>query len=425
MSYEERKIKRLERKKKQQRIRRILVISLFIYLILRSLPGTLAKNSKTILPKKHNLIDSIDVQGFLILNEVVFPTVEPIDTKKELEGKRIPAGFQVAKIDSLSDTSSMEDELKRIEKDIDILSKSENKLAEKDKEKIEEDQEQLIDKLKDEIHAGNYSDIDKIKEQIENKDAKVSKFTPTNTLIKQSLESLEARREELLNNINNNNIIYKSEMAGILSYKIDNYEKVYIPKELENYTYENLRLPENLDNESEKDFNGFKIIDNFEWYVALKIDNLDNMKEYSEGDSILLKFEDSSEEVPGRVIKINKSKENMSIIVRVTTSLGKYYDERFPQVSIIMEKQNVYKLPTRALVSRDDQVGVYIKEFNGIVRFRPLSIVEKDKEYTYVSIGDDKGLIEVEGSTEPVKTITSYDEILMNSFNIKEGQVLD
>src|SRR5699024_7960976 len=148
----------------------------------RSLPGTLAKNSRTILPKKHNLIDSIDVQGFLILNEVVFPTVEPIDTKKELEGKRIPAGFQVAKIDALSDTSSMEDELKRIEKDIDILSKSENKLAEKDKEKIEEDQEQLIDKLKDEIHAGNYSDIDKIKEQIENKDAKVRSEEHTSEL---------------------------------------------------------------------------------------------------------------------------------------------------------------------------------------------------------------------------------------------------
>lgn len=426
MSYEERKKKRLKKK----RIRKIIMISFFIYLILRSLPNVLAKKSRTILPEKYNLVEGVDTQGILIMEESVYNTVEDIDFQDSLEGERVPVGFEIANIDGLSNTSSLEEELTNVEKDINVLNKfkNENNFVEKDIEKIQDSQEELIKQLKEEIHSGDYSDIEDITDKLSKKDNKISELNNAGTLIDQSLENLEERKNKLLNDINENNIVYISETAGLLSYKIDGYEKTYIPKEFENYNYDNLKIPSDLKKKEAEDnieFNGFKIIDNFKWYVALKIDDPEDVKKYSENDYISLKFKDFDEEISGTIFKINKNRGKMVIIVEITEELDKYYDVRFPMVSIIIEKRDVYKLPIKALVNKGDQIGVYIKEFNGVVKFKPLLIIKKDKEYAYVDIGDDNGLIELEGTKDPVKTITSYDEIFINSFNIKEGQILD
>lgn len=421
MSYEERKLKRLKKKKN----RRILVISIFAYLILRSVPGVLAKNSRTILVERYNLIDSVDTQGILIMEELALKTLEPINPKKNLEGKRIPVGFEIAKIDSLEDNSSLEEELKRIEKDIEILEKfkNDNELVESKTDRIEDEENEIIKQIDEQITSGDYSNIDKIKDIISKRNEEVSQNSTTDTLILKSLESLEERKMKILEDIDSNNIFYRSEISGILSYKIDGYEKTYIPKEFDNYTYNNLRIPEEINNK--QDINGFKIINNLEWYIALKIDDPKSIKEYTENDYILLKLGDTDEEIRGKIVKINNSKDKMSIVVRLNTGLDKYYEDRFPQVSIIRNKKDVYKLPTKALVNKDGQIGVYIKEFTGIVKFKPLSIIKEEKDYTYVDVGDEEAFINIVGHTDPIKTITSYDEVFVNSFNLKEGQILD
>src|SRR5699024_1087896 len=161
----------------------------------------------------------------------------------------------------------------------------ENNFVEKDIEKIQDSQEELIKQLKEEIHSGDYSDIEDITDKLSKKDNKISELNNAGTLIDQSLENLEERKNKLLNDINENNIVYISETAGLLSYKIDGYEKTYIPKEFENYNYDNLKIPSDLKKKEADDnieFNGFKIIDNFKWYVALKIDDPEDVKKYSE-----------------------------------------------------------------------------------------------------------------------------------------------
>lgn len=428
MAYEERKKRRLRKRK----IKRILVLCVFGYLILKSISGVMAKNARTILTEEHKLVDSKEAQGVLIMEESVFEVTDGDSTKDgHLEGQRVPVGYKISEASFLSDVSTLKEELKHIDETIEVLSKSnkENQILEKDKKEISKDQEKLIQDLKDKIHVGDYSDIDKIKDSIGKGNNKISDYLSNNTLINQSLESLNSRRDILLEQINGNNLIYTSPMAGMLSYKIDGYEKLFIPKDFENYTYDNLNIPRNTKQRDKKDdFNGFKIINNFEWYIALKIEDSKDMKSYEVGNSIILNLlsnkEHIEENIRGTVVAINDSNEKKVIVVKFTTNLEDYYEERFPEVSIIMSTQNVYKLPKKTLIDKEGQIGVYIKELNGIVKFKPLSIIEEHKDYVYVDKGDE-GYIEIEGYKDPIKTITPYDEIFANPLNIKEGQILD
>lgn len=420
MSYEERKKRRLRKK----RIRKIIITVFFLYLLLRSLPNVLAKKSRTVLPEKYNLVNKIDSQGVLIMEESVYDTVEAIDIDEDLEGKRVAVGFEIGSIKGRSDSLNLEEDLNKIEEDIKTLEKlKENSIKNGSIGEIQDNQEKLIKELKERLHSKTDSEIEDIVDRLSEKDSKISEFSDGENLIDYHLGKLEDKKEDLLDNIKQNKTSYTAERSGILSQKLDGYENTYLAKGFDNYTYENLKIPK--DKEKDIDFNGFKIIDNFNWYLALKIEDLDQIEEYKEKDSIDLKFQGFKEKTKGIIIKINKNKNKGVVIVRITEDIDKHYYNRFPKVSIIIEENTVYRLPVKALVSKGDETGVYIKEFNGVVKFKPLSIVKKDKEYVYVDIGDDKGYVKLNKNKDPIQTITAYDEIFINPSNIKEGQILD
>ncbi len=218
--------------------------------------------------------------------------------------------------------------------------------------------------------------------------------------------------------------MYTTSTAGILSFKVDGYENLYIPKDFENYTYENLDIPKELKREEENDFTGFKIIDNFQWYMGLKIDDIKNLKEYEVGDFLHIRIKDDDRELTGRIVAINKSGNKMVVILRFNAYLEDYFDLRFLSVDIILSEKKGFKIPTKSILDKEGQKGVYIKEFNGIVKFRPISIIDSNKDYTFVNIGKN-GYIDIKGYEKPVQTINLYDEIFLNPSIIEEGQILD
>ncbi|MEW8972747.1 MAG: HlyD family efflux transporter periplasmic adaptor subunit [Tissierellaceae bacterium] len=383
MTYDKRKRKRTVRKS----LRKILILIIFIYFISRSIPIALAKNAKTILPEKDILVKSYEAQGILIKEEEVYTTVGGIDSNaQEMEGERVPAGFKVANVSISNDISGLKEELKEIERAIDTLNKSDREIG-------------LFEKVKN-----SSSDND--------------------TLLGQSLEALNSRKEAIIQEISSNKVLYTTSTAGLLSFNIDGYENLYIPKEFENYTYENLDIPKEVKKKEEGEPKGFKLINNFQWFLAIKIDNPKEIKEYEVGNLINVEMKDGDKEITGRIIEINRSNNKMVIIVKFTTHLEEYYNLRFPKVKIIMSKNRGFKIPTKTLVENEGQKGVYIKEFSGIVKFRPVSIIESMEDYTFVNMGDG-GYIELKKDEKPVRTISLYDEIFLNPSNIKEGQILD
>lgn len=428
MAYE-----RIKKQKKRRKLfRGIIISSIFIFILFRSVPSILANNSKTVLPEKGTLIDTISAQGFLIKNETVVKSknvgqLERITT----EGDRLPAGQEIAIVKSNDENSHLIQELELVESSIDALKKTQNeaKIILDEKTKIEDLIVSLVDEIQNNISTGNFQEIYLLKEQLALYHEKSEGMPFTNTLVGQSLEKLEGKKEEILSILENNNIKYYSPHGGIVSFQIDGYEEIFLPKDFDNYTYDKLVLKSKTNEKNKDNVNVTlnmpicKIIDNFEWYMAMKVENMKEVEDFEVGNSITVILGKDKHEIRGRIIAINETDEKGVIVAKFNTMLHEFYDLRVSHIQIIKSKKEGYKIPTKAIVENDSVKGVYIKDKSGIVKFRPVNIIGEDSNYTYVDIGDNKGNIKIKD--ELVKTITLFDEIFVNTNNIKEGQILN
>jgi len=425
MAYE----KKQKGKKGRRLFRGIIIFLICILSIFRSVPSILANNAKTILPEKGTLIDTISSQGYFIKKETVIKSKNAGQLEKlSIEGERLAAGKEIAIIKSSNDNSHLIQELELVENYIEALKKTQNetKFILEEKTKIEDLKIDLISEIQSSVSQENFQEIYLLKEQLALYQEKTEDMAFSNTLAGQSLEKLENKRDEIISILENNNIKYYSPHGGIVSYNIDGYEEIFLPKDFENYTYDNLALKKASQKQEKTkvllDTPICKVIDNFEWYLAMKIEDINEIEGFEIGSTINVILGIDKHEIKGRITAINETKDKAVIVARFNTMLHEFYDLRISDVKIIKSKKEGYKIPTKAIVEKDTVKGVYIKDKSGIVKFRPVNIIGEDSNYTYVDIGDN-GYIKIQD--DPVRTITLFDEVFVNTKNIKEGQILN
>ena len=431
MSYNKRKRKRLIKSSF-----RIAIISfIFIYLIFRSVPIFLANTAKTILPVEELVVNKISSEGVIIKNEIVYKAegTGELDSKIK-EGERVPAGIEIANINLLEDTSQLKLELIEIENSILYLSKADtdSEVIQAENTEILNKQNKLIETLQIAINLGNYGQVIASKAELELYNTNPRDIVIANKYADQSLESLQQERDELLEKINSNNIRYYTTNSGIVSYNIDGFESLYLPQDFENYTYDKIHIEninkDTIDENNVKEGSAvFKMIDNFQWYIAIKIEDIKDIVDYEINQNIWVQLENDEKEISGRIIAINLTDNKAVIVIRFNDYLHEFYNLRFLNVHIIQSKTNALKIPSKVVIEKDGQKGVYIKEINGIVKFRPIIVLseDEDNEFTYIQRGDDKGYIQLPGLENTSKTVLLYDEIFISTNNIKEGQILN
>lgn len=421
MSYEKRGKRRSLRKK----LRISLISFILIYLIFRSTPIIFANNLKTTTAQIDEFIEEFQVDGVLIRNEEVFKfDGQGLVERKIEEGERVAVGIDIANLNFLRDMSGLKHQLEEIENAIEILSDKDrpDKVFEKDKEKILENKKELINDIQNSINNEDFNKIALSNNDLNFYDKKDSEIFKKNNLLEESIKSLEDKKEVLKKEIKENNISYKTQSSGILSYEIDGYEGIYLPKEFENYTYENLDFPG--EPKSKEEANGFKIIDNFTWYLALKVEDSKEINQYKEKDFMNISFMDSEKNIRGKIIQINKTGQNAVVILEFREYFQDYYMNRFSKINVLTSSKRGYKIPKETIIEEDGQKGVFIKDFNGIVKFRPIIIIGEEKEYVFVDMGK-FGFIEIPSQEEAVRTIGLYDEMFLKPNKIQEGQIIN
>lgn len=429
MKQEERK----RRRKRKKRLRLIFVGLIFIYLFFRSVPSLFAIGPKTKLPEKHIIEDKIETEAIIIKQENVYHADG--EGKIELfgtEGERIPVGEKIAELTLLTDTSTLNQQLEEVENKIDILIKTdmENKSVDNDEKKIEENIDDIIEDIQRSISKEDYENAEILKDKLSMYNEKQRDVSGDKTLINKSLDNLKDQRENIKKQISNNVFNYFSKEAGIVSFKIDGYEEEYSFNNKDDYEYSDFK-------EFSKDENAvvsgsveagqpvFKIINNFQWYMIIKIEEIEDIASYEEGDPILLVGEQIEDELEGYIEKINKDKGKGLILCKFNVDFQHYYDKRHMNVDIIKYKYNGFRIPSESIIEIDDVEGVYIRDISGIIRFRPIEILDEDDEFTYISIGDKNNNINIEGHDDPVRTVRQFDEILLKTKNIEEGIIID
>lgn len=434
MTLKEREEKREKQKKKGNMRRFFLVSFIFIYLFFRSVPSLFGATSKTVFPESTIIEDKIETEGIIIKKENMYYA----DGNGTLElyvdeGEKIPSGIKIAQLTMLGETSTLKQELDELNKKIDILTETEkdNEMIKIDESKVQEGLDETIKAIQNSIVDKNYEQVEILKEKLFLYYGKQKEISGEDTLINYSVESLEKSREKVLQQIENNAIDYYSQQAGILSYNIDGFEDIYSFDNKENYRYSDFKEVSNKQNlkKKPKDIEYgepiFKIIDNLEWYMVIKIDNMKDISDYEVGKWITITSGKSNEEIKGIIKNINKDGNKGTILCKFNTDFFDYYDKRFINVNIIKYKYEGYKIPSKCIVKKDGIKGVYTKDISGIIKFKPVEILAEDDKFVYISNGDKNNRIKLKGSDKLTKTVSIFDEILLNTKNVKDGTIFE
>lgn len=392
------------------------------------------KKVKTITAENGLFLKELELDAVLIKDEKLYKLSEnkEIDTSI-LEGKKIPVGTKVGNSVLVNDIDYLKKELNNIEDAILTLENSDKKESfKKKKDKYIIDYVDLIDSLQENIINENYEEVEVLKKEIISINKKNKDLIPQNNLLGQSIESLNKKKEEIKKEIDETNVSDTTKASGIFTYKIDGYENTLKAKEFSNYTYDSLPLSDAIvdsDNEIKisKKVDAFKIIDNFQWYLALKIDDKRAIGDYEIGDvlAITLPLKDKNLELKGNIIAINNSSNKSVVILKFNKYLHEFYNTRFPKVKLVQKKVEVLKIPKSVIFDQKGENGVFIKDFSGIVKYRPIKIISNEGEFTYIDKGDENLLINIDTRDEAIRTLSIYDEIILKPKRFKENQILD
>lgn len=428
LSKGDRMAQKLKKNNKIERKRIFIGIIFFIavYLLINFISTLKGVSKNTVLPEDYVLYDRLPSKGIVIKKEIVYRSENSGQLNKLInEGDRVPVGVEVANISFLNDNSQHKQELLEINQRIEVLAKTGTNSIDGDKnpEKLDSNNDAIIEEIQESVNNDNFLKVHYNKEEIK---AYEKYIVSDNNLLDQSLEALKERRDALSKQINSNNKRYYSNESGIVSYDLDGYEEILLPKDFENYIYDELVFDEKVEPSNDGIIPGkpmFKIINNYEWYMAIKIDDKEDVSEYEVGQTMLLELENDIE-INGKIINKNITNNNAVLILKMTTYLHNDYNMRFNNVDIVKSKSQGFKIPTSTIFDNAGIKGVYIKEINGIVKFRPVLILGEVGEYTIIDKGNNNGYIELTNQENPVRTVTLYDEIFLNPNSVIEGEIL-
>lgn len=228
-------------------------------------------------------------------------------------------------------------------------------------------------KLKEATDSGEFDKVKSLKDELtrltEEKEKKLESNEYNISMLKKQLKQLKDEVSKI------DIVIYASE-AGIVSFNIDGFEDLLVADRAKDLTYAQLQaVSEDTNN---KDLPKYvkanqaiiKIIDNFSWYIVLKLEN-----QMEEGRNYYIKVSED-EKIKAKLTSINE--DGPIGFFLINTGLERLLDLRKVKVEIITGTYTGNIIPTTALFINEGKEGVYILE-RGKRRFKLIEIVAKNE----------------------------------------------
>lgn len=253
---------------------------------------------------------------------------------------------------------------------------------------------------------------------ITSKDEIVYKSQSQGTVVFSVKEGEKVSKNAKIAEVKNQSIVYTAKQAGIMSRVIDGYESKFSSKNIDKFTVADFKELEvsktdvNENQELESVQSIFKIIEDQKWYIITKIEN-EKLEKLKKGDTVSININKDEDKKDATIVKIDRSKEDVFVILEMDTHLHDFYKERYVDLRIIKDVYSGLKVPQDSIIEKDGTKGVFIKDISGVVKFRPVSIIKKTQYTTLVE--------PVEGQT-PLKL---FDEVFADGNKVKEGQLVN
>ena len=197
--------------------------------------------------------------------------------------------------------------------------------------------------------------------------------------------------------------------TGTVSYFLDGQEAVFAPDKLAQLDPDEVADMDKITPESEKpkeveeDTPIFKQVNSDIWYVVIVVTK-DEKGSYKAGQEITVKFNDT-DQVPATVTQIVDGKEHQLAIAKVTRYYDKFCQLRTVDATIITSVTDGLLVPSSALTTNGENVGVYVLGLDGKYSFKAVEILIEGDTDTLIADGG---------------AVKQYDEVLKDARNYKE-----
>ena len=230
---------------------------------------------------------------------------------------------------------------------------------------------------------------------------------------------LSARLEELKNELSTLQASLSAPIGSITTAQsgyfvsnIDGYENVLSCSKIDSITPEYL---DSLDDESVPSNAIGKIVSDYTWYIAAKVNISDSLR-YKVGDSKVIRTSlKSKPEINVKVERINTSKEDDTAVIifsceQMNSELATI---RNSSMTIVDQEYSGLKVPTKALRFVDGKTGVFV--ISGMtLKFVTVDVLYKTDEYI---------ICDKKASNESVLRL--YDEVVVKGKKLYDGKIID
>lgn len=209
----------------------------------------------------------------------------------------------------------------------------------------------------------------KIDELTSQKITILGELSPSGSKVRELIDTRKNIEENYKSSVNN----IKSSMAGCVTYKIDGLEGITDTSKVLNYTKNEIDdIFSKYRSNTSSDF-GIKIVDNFNAYIIVKVQNNEYIKS---GSNIYIKFTDKSNVKENAILTkvVDIDEDNKYCIISMSNGIEKLIDSRCENIEIIWTRKSGMAVPLNAITVDSSNIGKVTTIKNGDYQEVPIKI---------------------------------------------------
>jgi len=413
----------LAKKKRKANVFNFILLLLFLSFVIYLIDNWRAKQETYVL-NEDTLEITLEIDAAIIKDEsIVYALGDGDVSLAKRQGSRVKSDILIAQQFNDYDSKNISDALNIIDEIISV--KQGNKVS---NDKVGTS---YYNEIKNDIQSALFSkDYQYVMTTLNNLDTNDFNYRYSG-YESYTLEELINHRDSLRESVSAEKIPYYSPCGGIVSYSFDGLERVYSIDRLneislndvrklnyQSYTTENKTIKKNEPI--------FKIIDNFDWFLAFEVDK-SYMMDIQNLDNLKIRLKKIDKVINTSIFRVQDYGEKFLLILETDKFLHDYLDDRYIKVDLILHEYSGLKIKKDSIIEQDGLVGVYVSDSNKVVRFRPIEIIGENQEFTIVDQGEkvnagSRGIILING--EYFNTIKIYDNIIVKPKHVYDGQIL-
>lgn len=373
--------------------------------------------------------DSVEAEGFLVRDELVFPTQSGIVDVTRGEGEKVAAGKQVALVHRDSQAVAVQAQLDALQSEISLLDYALNQGDSASSARLDETILQSLVQLRSSAAVSDYSKLEdqvlEVKSQILKRDYTYGQDQDLTDLVQQR-QSLAQQYQELKSRSAGATSQITAPVSGIFSALVDGYESLLTPENIFTMT------PSQLDSLAKQNVaaesSPGKLVTSNDWYFVTALEQEDAAR-LTQGGSVTVSFSgDFNQDVSMLVEQVGEAENGRCTVV---LSSDRYLSQtillRSQSIEIVFQSYTGLRVPKTALrmvtkTVKDEQtgqetqvntLGLYIV-IGGQAEFKAVNIVTEGSDYYVVS-----------SATQGSRALRAGDQVIVRATDLYDGKLLE